>query len=82
MDINMTRLKKLMNRDKNVDPKLIEKGKKYLARQLKTNEKWLEFMEVWRPGFQGRVFLQFLLLDPKHKQYGSTATYQLKDKDK
>ena len=78
----MTRLKQWMNKQKKVDPKLVKKAKKYLARQLKTEEKYLEFMEVWVPGFRDKVFLQFMLIDPGHTQYGSTATYELKDKDK
>ena len=78
----MTRFNKWMNKQKDVDQKLIQKAKKYLAKQLNTKTQFLEFMEVWVPGFRNKVFLQFMLIDPKHKQYGSTATYELEDKDK
>ena len=70
------------NQQKNVDKKLISKGRKYLAKQLKTQEKYLEFMEVWVPGYRNKVFLQFMILDPRKDIYGSTATYELEDKDK
>ena len=53
------------NQQKDVDQKLISKGRKYLAKQLKTKEKYLEFMEVWVPGFRSKVFLQFMVLDPR-----------------
>lgn len=71
-----------VNKQKKVDKKLLSKAKKYLSRQLKTQERHLEFMEVWKPGFRDKVFLQFMLLDPNKDTYGSTVTYELEDKDK
>lgn len=71
-----------VNKQKKVDKSLLSKAQKYLARQLKTKERHLEFMEVWVPGFRDKVFLQFMLLDPNKDTYGSTVTYELEDKDK
>ena len=70
------------NQQKKIDKKLVSKARKYLTRQLKTQEKYLEFMEVWVPGFRDKVFLQFMLLDPSKDTYGSTVTYELEDKNK
>lgn len=71
-----------VNKQKKIDKKLISKAKKYLSRQLKTKERYLEFMEVWVPGYNNKSFLQFMLLDPYKDTYGSTVTYELEDKDK
>ncbi len=70
------------NKQKNIDDKLIIKAKKYLSKQLKIKEKYLEFMEVWVPGFKNKIFLQFMVLDPNKSTYGSTATYELEDEEK
>ena len=78
----MVRFQKHLNKTKDYDKKVIAKGRKYLARQLKTQEKYLDFMEVWEPGFKGKLFLQFMVLDPKSDVFGSTATYEIEDKDK
>lgn len=71
-----------VNQQKKVDKKILNKAKKYLAKQLKTQERHLEFMETWVPGFRDKIFLQFMLLDPNKNTYGSTVTYELEDKDK
>lgn len=78
----MVRLRKHLNRQKEYNPAIVAKGKKYLSRQLKIKEKFIEFMEVWEPGYKNKIFLQYFITDPKSENFGSTATYEVEDKDK